>query len=40
MLPRTFREPKSVWVSSVEAGPRSWDFGAERYARPVENVRV
>lgn len=28
--PSIFRVPKSVCVSSFEAGPRSWDLGAER----------
>ena len=27
MLPNTFREPKSVCVSSCDVGPRSWDLG-------------
>lgn len=39
MLPRTFRDPKSVCVSSFEAGPRSWDLGAEREGLCIENLR-
>lgn len=28
VLPRMFMAPKSVWVSSLDGGPRSWVDGA------------
>lgn len=33
--PKTFKAPKSVCVSSLEAGPRSTDLGADDMPRMV-----
>lgn len=38
VLRRTSRAPKSVCVSSVLAGPRSWDFGAPVGVRGTEET--
>ena len=40
VLPRTFMEPKSVWVSSLDRGPRSEDLeaGREWVVLVVENA--
>jgi len=41
VLLRTSRARKSVWVSSVLGGPRSWDLGAARRLREERvNARV
>lgn len=35
VLPSTSREEKSVWVVSVEGGPRSWERGGREARRGV-----
>jgi len=41
VLPSTFKDPKSVCVSSEDAGPRSWDLGLGENLKGVvvENCR-
>lgn len=38
MFPSTFRVPKSVCVSSVEGGPRSWDWGLGEDCEEIGDV--